>query len=570
MLRLLAVGLATAALSGCSLPTEGPADALVNSVLMMSTVCSVDDDGVCTPIDARPLDGEVVEGSVFVFLAAGVELREIRFELDGAAAALPTVDRTAVVYEFDTSVLDDGLRTLTAVAGGYRTHGITVVADATFAVRNHRSSGERGEPRVGEGVSEDEAGDEADEGEEGRTGDEGDDGGSGDESPGGDGGVGPPASPDPADPWAEAAGPLVIQHGGTFSGVWQSFDPNVPAITVLTSEPVIIENAFVRGAGHLISAPWSNAHLTVRNVYGEAFAPTIAGRHAGRFLVAEGYRHVVVENSAMVGTSGIYLNASTRGGTVRIVRNSARNIDGRRSDGAGGFSGAHYVQFVQLNAGVDLIGSEIAWNQVINEPFVSRVEDVISLYKTSGRPDDPVRVHHNFIQGAYPTEPVRESYSGGGIMLGDAGGAYLHAFRNTVVSTSNYGLAIAGGHHNRISDNHVVSCGTLPDGATIASQNVGIYIWNIDADPGFGTNVGTGNTVAWAHHVHRRNDWWVPDAHEWSGNVGIDLPAVAPCDLERLAFEKWQDAVAAARITVGPTQVLSEARAGVRADEGLN
>ena len=49
-----------------------------------------------------------------------------------------------------------------------------------------------------------------------------------------------------------AQNPLVITHGGTYSGTWESDDRSVPAVVVKTSEPVIIENSVVRGRGDLI------------------------------------------------------------------------------------------------------------------------------------------------------------------------------------------------------------------------------------------------------------------------------------------------------------------------------
>lgn len=357
--------------------------------------------------------------------------------------------------------------------------------------------------------------------------------------------------PTPVDPAIVFDGPVVIATGGTFSGNWASEDPDVPAITIATDAPVVLENVRVQGPGHLISAPWTRAHLTLRNVAGLHLGPMRAGGHPGRFLHVEDYVLVDVERSEMVGTSGIYLHRAAPGATVRIVGNRAFDIDGRRNDGQGGYAGAALVQFVQINGGDALTRTVIAWNEVVNRPFMGRVEDVISLYEANGSADDPIRVHDNFIRGAYPSDPRTDAFSGGGIMIGDGGGAHVHAYDNHVVSTSNYGIAVAGGFGHRVYGNRVVSCGRLPDGAPIASQNVGIYIWNIAGDAQFGDNAGYENLAGWAG-AGLRNDWWVPDASDWRGNVAMDAGRPIPCSAEDAEHKLWLDKVAAADRGVGP------------------
>jgi hypothetical protein len=351
-------------------------------------------------------------------------------------------------------------------------------------------------------------------------------------------------------------GPIVISAGGVYSGNWESRDPNVPAVSIRTDQPVTIQNATIRSQGHLIQASWVNTHLTIHNTTGHAIAPTTRGRTAGRFLHAEGYQHVTITNSYMEGTAGIYLNASQPGATVKILRNQALNIDGRKSDGAGAYDGFNRVQFVQFNNGNQLFDTEIAWNEIINQPFHSRVEDVINIFQTSGTPHSPIRIHNNYIHGAYPADPTRDTYSGGGIMLGDVGGAHIHAYQNHVISTSNYGIAISGGHHNKIRDNRVISCGRLPDGTPIASQNVGIYIWNMRNEATFEQNTGQNNAVAWINASNRRNDWWTPDAAEWKDNSRLASGSTAFCDEEGVESSVWLTKVQAAGVAIGPASDL--------------
>ena len=108
--------------------------------------------------------------------------------------------------------------------------------------------------------------------------------------------------------------PIVITSGGTYSGRWESLDSHVPAVSIRTSEPVLIEDSVVRGRGDLIRTEFGQyANVTVRNVVGEGLAPRRAGQTPGRFLSADTYAFVAVENSFLVGTSGIYLHRSAEG-----------------------------------------------------------------------------------------------------------------------------------------------------------------------------------------------------------------------------------------------------------------
>jgi hypothetical protein len=246
----------------------------------------------------------------------------------------------------------------------------------------------------------------------------------------------------------------------------------------------------------------------------------------------------------MEGTSGIslydYRGNYSATETVRVLNNQALNIDGRKSNGQGGWldfnkrtrisdgfseDGFKKVQFLQLNQVRDLPGVEIGWNQIINEPGKSRVEDNISIYKSSGTEASPIRIFNNYIQGAYNIKPWQSdysdgtwnykwSYSGGGIMLGDGeGSAYVRALKNQVISTTNYGIAIYTGHDMIFFENRVLSSGLLPDGRPIVAQNVGVYIWDGKATgpANFYNNSAHDNIVGWMKNG-KRNDWWIPSA----------------------------------------------------------
>src|SRR5690606_5838984 len=110
--------------------------------------------------------------------------------------------------------------------------------------------------------------------------------------------------------------------------------------------------------------------------------------------------------------AGIYIGDGYKGdsspdNTIRIRFNKAKNIDGRIHEGW------YRSQFVQLNFRGSLPHAEIAWNEVINEPNKSLVEDNINLSNSRGTADSPILIHNNYIQGAYPYPADSKEYSGG-------------------------------------------------------------------------------------------------------------------------------------------------------------
>ena len=215
-------------------------------------------------------------------------------------------------------------------------------------------------------------------------------------------------------------------------------------------------------------------------------------------------------------------------------------------------------------------GIEIAWNQVINEPGKSRVEDNINIYLSRGTAASPILIHDNYIQGAYTIKPWQGNtsdgtwnydwtFSGGGILLGDGkptsagqAAAYVKAYNNEVVSTTNYAIAIAAGHDNVFYSNRMISSDRLPDGRTIVGENSGAYIWNSYkvAASLFYNNSGHDNHVGWLQGSARR-DWWVPDATSWTNNNKFS--GVITLKTEAAELASWKKKLATNHVTIGPS-----------------
>ena len=281
---------------------------------------------------------------------------------------------------------------------------------------------------------------------------------------------------------AQADPPLTITQGGTYSGNYQSTD-GTPAITVNTTQPVVITNCTVSGPGNLIFAPISGSNVTVSYTTGTNNAGQ--GKSTGNFFYAYQPAAINIHNCDIGDTAsgsgpgfGILINgyggSASANYPLSIAWNRFRNINGLSSSNA--------PHAIQISNASNIPGVDIGYNEIIDDPYASYVNDVINIY-AGGTPNTPINVHNNYIQGLYaanPTDTDPNHYNSGcGIICDSDQAAYTHIYNNQVISTSNCGISIAGGHDNSFWGNRILSSGLLPDGTTaIYDQNNGAQLVN--------------------------------------------------------------------------------------------
>ncbi|GAB2955551.1 hypothetical protein GCM10027048_21700 [Hymenobacter coalescens] len=343
---------------------------------------------------------------------------------------------------------------------------------------------------------------------------------------------------------------LIVRRGGTYTGTFRSPDAGSPCVRILTDEPVVLDGCTLEGPGTLIECLTPGAQLTVRRCVGRGLAPMQDQTARGPFLAAEEARSVRVEQCRLEHTTGIYIykwsGDGSPGQTLKILGNVVRNIDGRYRDGGG-----TTASFVGLNRVHGVAGIEIAWNEVVNEPDRSMVEDNINLYNSSGTPAAPIRVHDNYVQGAYPYPATGEKFSGTGMTTDGDGSsaltttAYVEAYSNQFVSICNSAMNIAAGHDVRFYNNRIVTSGLLPDGRKLRATYCGVSVFNHYEKPAsvFFANRIDGNVIGYVRWGYQLP---FPDRHDLSdGNCATcpdnqHLPNPITLDSEREEWQRWQ------------------------------
>lgn len=225
-------------------------------------------------------------------------------------------------------------------------------------------------------------------------------------------------------------------------------------------------------AGHGIELR-NSRNVVIRNV-------TIDGTQGSGIYIYESQEIEVAESRIKDAVAGVEVIGSSG---VRVACNTIEDVRGPIPRG----------QFVQFNT---VVGgdNQIRCNVGRNTPGRGNPEDAISLYKTRGTAERPVTVAYNLVVGGGP------SASGGGIMLGDSGGAYQVARANTLVDPGQYGVAVSSGEHMTIADNLVLA-------RSQPFTNVGIYVWNQYPQPCNTISV-EGNKVRWFSKTGRPNPYW--------------------------------------------------------------
>ncbi len=355
---------------------------------------------------------------------------------------------------------------------------------------------------------------------------------------------------------------LVVRRGGTYSGTYRSLDSQVPCVDIKTNEPVTLRGCVLTGAGNLIHANAGGAQLTVVNCRGYGLPPSRDQTRRGRFLEVSAARSVRVEHNYFEQTSGISVYQWSGDGspseTLTIRYNQCRNLDGRLRDG-----GEEFCNFLGMNGVASLANAEVAWNEIINEPDKSLVADNINFYNSGGTRRSPLRLHDNYIQGAYPYPASGSKYVGSGITLDGDGRAaltataYIDGYANQVVSTCNAAINIAAGHDNRFHGNRIVACGRRANGTKLAANWAATAIWNAyDQPPSvFHDNVMTDNVIG---YVRWGTSQPYPDRQDLS--PGACAPCTATTHLpnpitrqtEQAEWTRWQQKLRQQRIQVGP------------------
>ena len=378
------------------------------------------------------------------------------------------------------------------------------------------------------------------------------------------------------------SGPITITTGGTYTGNWQSLDPSVPAMRITTNQPVTIVNSRFKGPGDLIlgsSGSGNGISLTVQQSCFVGTNPNVLGKSKGTPIHVYQAVSVLVDHSDFDsgGYYGVwvqeYVGNHSLNNTIRILNNRIHNVDGRVSDGNGGYlttQDTPYSHGIILSDVHGVPGIEIAWNQIINEPYQSGVGDSIDIFESSGTPTSPMQVHDNYIQGGYEADPARAnefSYFGSafttdGFAQTDPALAtsFLKIHDNQAVNFGNNGITIAIGHDIEMHANRAISSGQLADGTNITTaygSSIGHYDWQIEPPGMFGNNSVHDNlsgTRRYRNGAWERWDYYfgVPPTIEFNNARWTPTTASDPTVIDEAnEFLLWREKLASHGIVVG-------------------
>jgi hypothetical protein len=376
----------------------------------------------------------------------------------------------------------------------------------------------------------------------------------------------------------EWSGPINITQGGTYSGNWKSTSASTSAVTISTTEPVVIENSYITGPADLINDPDYGNNVTVKNTIGIGLNPNVSGQAYGVFVDAQNPIQLDVQNCYFENVRfGVYVRgySGNRNGTqtITILNNRGRNILGVESNGNNGTLAGEtnwqWAHAFQIGNAYGVPGIQIAWNEIVNYPSQSLVNENISMFDSGGTSSSPAEIHDNYVQGAYPYNPATDSYNGGGFTTDGSSSdtvtvssSYNNIYNNQFVGTVNMGIEIGTGHNNNAYDNRVISSGLLPNGTKIPAQNVGLTLYDVYGNIANGSmysNNMYSNTVGWMCWAARcawdgyRNDEWFPlNPGYYATNTSISANPITLA-MESAEYQTWLAKLSSDGTVVGPT-----------------
>jgi hypothetical protein len=387
-------------------------------------------------------------------------------------------------------------------------------------------------------------------------------------------------------------GPIVVTKGGTYTGNWQSLNPNTPAVSIQTTAPVTLLNCHINSSGDGIQSTYTGAQLTVHGCYGVGLDPKIYGKQRGDLLRVWQAAKVTVEHNDITGFAfGTYSWGNMKPSSFIFQYNTVHDLQGADSDGNGGvLTDAAHMQFGQDNGNHAVIKdsmhnmtyAEIAWNSfTVSSPAYS-IGDIVNIYRSSGTPSTPIEVHDNYFYGGYAARPSQVASccaanavtseaitaDGSGSDTSSTTVAFTHIFNNYIANNGGaQGVGINAGHDNQLIGNHIISTGRLKSNGSwfaatysnelttwngVYHQPSSVYYNNTAHDNHYGWTIATlnsqGNGRAAPVHLSPPNFQGCPSTLCYSNIQNIYVSFATEDNLLKV----WQSNVKINKLVVGP------------------
>jgi parallel beta-helix repeat protein len=204
----------------------------------------------------------------------------------------------------------------------------------------------------------------------------------------------------------------------------------------------------------------------------------------------------IEKNNILNVAAGVVANGCPGGG-ISLYTNKMQNMKGSAQSGA-------FVRFISVGGA----NNNISFNKLQNIAGASNPVNAIDIVSSNGTSASPITIDGNNLRGGGP------STSGGGILLGDAGGSNQIAKNNILADPGQYGIAIAGGANISLVNNSVY-------GKQQAFTNVGLYVWSQASK--ITNSTVSGNKVKFVNKAGAENDNWLATGETtptgWSTNT---------------------------------------------------
>ncbi len=337
-------------------------------------------------------------------------------------------------------------------------------------------------------------------------------------------------------------GPLKITSGGTYTGKYESTITSTPAVTIATSEPVVLSHMTIRHKGSGVFAQSSRANLTIVD---SSFKATDPGSVEKQWDVyAYEPTALVVEHNSFADGHGITINGNNlTTSPFRVNFNDFVNV--------GRYGAMEMVGPVHTDK-VLAPGGQVRWNRSTAIYGQSVIEDAFGFYKTNGGTGNPFDIGHNLVNGAYPHSGNGSDFTGGAFDLGDGGGSWLLGNNNTAVNYTNNGFMIPSGH-NITHQNSVAiydgRAGFSDTGPVVSSTfGNGVTTWHNPAYPASSAVTVSGMK---AGHSRLNGSWQRSDYNLPVGTTASSTTSQSNGAAEQAAVNAFEASAQAAGVTIG-------------------